>query len=83
MEPTLKKNLAQLKIGQKAVIDTFSDNKTALRLLEMGCVPGEIIELNNIAPLGDPIAITVSGYLLSLRKAEASTVQVTLHTTNN
>ena len=69
----LMKNLAQLKIGEKAVIDSFSDNKMALRLLEMGCTPGEIIVIDRIAPLGDPIAVSVSGYLLSLRKAEAST----------
>jgi ferrous iron transport protein A len=40
----------------------------------MGCLPGEKITLTKIAPLGDPIAITVSGYELSMRKAEASTV---------
>lgn len=76
-------NLARLKIGQRAIIDSFSDNQMALRLLEMGCIPGEIVEVNSIAPLGDPIAITVSGYLLSLRKAEASTVLVSLAAINN
>ena len=70
------KNLAQLKVGERAVIDSFSDNKIALRLLEMGCTPGEVIFIERIAPLGDPIAVSVSGYLLSLRKAEASTVLI-------
>ncbi len=50
----------------------------ALKLLEMGCTPGEVVKLDRIAPLGDPIAISVAGYLLSLRKAEASTVLVSL-----
>lgn len=72
------KNLAQLKIGQSAIIDSFTDKHMALKLLEMGCTPGEIVKLDRIAPLGDPIAISVAGYLLSLRKAEASTVLVSL-----
>ncbi len=70
------KNLAQLKIGQSAIIDSFTDKQMALKLLEMGCTPGEIVKLDRIAPLGDPIAISVAGYLLSLRIAEASTVLV-------
>jgi ferrous iron transport protein A len=70
------KNLSQLKIGQSAVIDSFTDKIMALKLLEMGCTPGEVVKLDRIAPLGDPIAISVSGYLLSLRKEEASTVLV-------
>ncbi|MFY9309211.1 MAG: FeoA family protein [Bacteroidia bacterium] len=71
-------NLSQLKLGQKAIIDSFTDSQMALKLLEMGCTPGEVISLDRIAPMGDPIAITVSGYLLSLRKAEASTVLVSV-----
>ncbi len=72
------KNLAELKIGQSAIIDSFTDKEMALKLLEMGCTPGEIVKLDRIAPLGDPIAISVAGYLLSLRKSEASTVLVSL-----
>ncbi|MDQ3047697.1 MAG: ferrous iron transport protein A [Bacteroidota bacterium] len=77
------KNLSQLKIGQSAIIDSFTDKVMALKLMEMGCTPGEIVSLDQIAPLGDPIAISVSGYLLSLRKEEASTVLVSLLTTKN
>ena len=72
------KNLSQLKVGQSAIIDSFTDKKMALKLLEMGCTPGEVVKLDRIAPMGDPIAITVSGYLLSLRKAEASTIMVSI-----
>lgn len=68
--------LDKLKIGQKASIKEFTDNFLSLKLIEMGCLPGETVKLSNIAPLGDPIAIEVSGYLLSLRKKEASTVVV-------
>ena len=70
------KNLSQLKIGQSAVIDSFTDTTMALKLLEMGCTPGEVVKLDRIAPMGDPIAISVSGYLLSLRKDEASTILI-------
>lgn len=76
-------NLSQLKVGQSAIIESFTDKHMALKLLEMGCTPGEVVTLQRIAPMGDPIAIAVSGYLLSLRKAEASTVLVSLLATNN
>ncbi len=72
------KNLAELKKGQSAIIDSFTDKVMALKLMEMGCTPGELVKLDQIAPMGDPIAISVSGYLLSLRKEEASTVLVYL-----
>ena len=44
--------------------------------MEMGCVPGEIICVDKIAPLGDPISVSVSGYILSLRKEEAANILV-------
>jgi len=44
----------------------------------MGCIPGEKIMVTRIAPLGDPIAIWVSGYQLSMRKDEAATIRVRL-----
>lgn len=72
----MKKNLAQVQVGNTAIIDSFSDEDMSLRLLEMGCLPGELIEVSHIAPLGDPIAVTVSGYKLSLRKKEAATIFV-------
>ena len=69
--------LSSLKVGDTAVIDSFTDNFISLKLMEMGCVPGEKVRVHKKAPLGDPIAISVSGYLLSLRKAEAAAVVVT------
>ena len=70
------RNLSQLKIGQSATIENFSDNYLSLKLLEMGCLPGELVTLNKIAPMGDPLLITVSGYSLTLRKSEAETVMI-------
>ena len=74
---TLKK-LSQLKLGESGIIDSFTDKDMSLKLLEMGCTPGELVTLDRIAPMGDPIAINVAGYLLSLRKEEASTVLVSV-----
>lgn len=70
--------LATLKIGQSATIQSFTDEFLSLKFIEMGCVPGEKIKLATIAPFGDPIAIEVSGYLLSIRKEDAATVLVKL-----
>jgi ferrous iron transport protein A len=68
--------LAELKKGQEAVIDSFTDPVLSIKLMEMGCIPGETVVLEKIAPLGDPIAVKVSGYLLSMRRSEASTIVV-------
>ncbi len=68
------KTLDKLKIGESGIIKSLSKKGLALKLIEMGCYPGEKITLTKIAPLGDPIAISISGYELSLRKDEASTV---------
>lgn len=50
--------------------------ETYLKLMEMGCVPGEDILLEQIAPFGDPISVKVSGYSLSLRLNEAEDIEV-------
>ena len=58
------------------IIDSFTTGDLLLKLMEMGCVPGETVCVEKIAPLGDPISIRVSGYLLSLRINEAETILV-------
>ncbi|MHA8066064.1 FeoA family protein [Aquirufa sp. ROCK2-A2] len=68
--------LADLKIGEKAEIIGFTDEILSLKLLEMGCLPGTEVELTHLAPFGDPIALKVSGYTLSMRKEEAATIEV-------
>ena len=68
--------LSELKQGQRAIIKSFTNNETYLKLMEMGCVPGESILLEQIAPFGDPISVKVSGYLLSLRIIEAEHIEV-------
>ena len=62
--------------GTVARILSFENNDLFLKLMEMGCVPGELVKVEQIAPLGDPISITVAGYNLSLRLNEADNIFV-------
>lgn len=66
--------LSQLEIGEQGIIKEFTDLEMSVKLMEMGCLPGELVRVERVAPLGDPIAVSVSGYQLSLRKKEASTI---------
>ena len=70
--------LSELKPGQEGVIKEFTSNELFLKLMEMGCVPGERILLEQVAPLGDPISVSVAGYHLSLRLNEAEHIYVEL-----
>ena len=70
------KSVADLNPGESAVISGFLDDTLSLKLLEMGCLPGQPIKLNFTAPLGDPICVSVAGYDLSLRLDEAITISV-------
>ncbi|MCX6207306.1 MAG: FeoA family protein [Bacteroidetes bacterium] len=70
------KRLSELAIGQKAEIISFEKDEIFIKLMEMGCVPGEIIKVEQKAPLGDPISISVAGYHLSLRINEANSIFV-------
>jgi len=70
------RTVADLRVGERAEILGFTDELLSLKLLEMGCLPGTEIELTHQAPFGDPIALKVSGYTLSMRKSEASTIEV-------
>jgi ferrous iron transport protein A len=66
--------LSELKQGAIGIVKEFTDLEMSVKLMEMGCLPGEEISVARVAPLGDPIAVNVSGYQLSLRKFEASTI---------
>lgn len=70
--------LTELKPGQEAIISQFATSEVSLKLLEMGCIPGERILVEQIAPLGDPISINIAGYSLSLRLSEADNILVNI-----
>lgn len=69
-------NLSQLKPGESGTIDSFTDLEMSVKLMEMGCLPGEVVRVERLAPLGCPIAVYVSGYQLCLRKSEASVINL-------
>lgn len=75
-EAVMMKRLSDIEVGKTVVIKSFENNDIFLKLMEMGCVPGEKIRIDQVAPLGDPIAISVSGYNLSLRLDEAQNIFV-------
>jgi len=69
--------LITLKKGERAKIKKVSGNSTLRqRLLKMGLVPGELIEVERVAPLGDPIDVLIKDYHLSLRKEEARCIEI-------
>lgn len=69
--------LDQLQPGYSArIIEVRGDDEAADRLMEMGLVEETEVKIIKFAPLGDPIEITVRGYHLTLRKAEAKNVEV-------
>ena len=71
-------SLSDLPIGQKARVVSFDlPPEQRQRLLEMGLTVGVEFQIVRFAPLGDPLEIKVRGYLLSLRKREASGIRVT------
>ena len=71
--------LSQLKPGEQGTICEFKESDIFIKLMEMGCVPGEKIILEQVAPMGDPISVLVSGYRLSLRINEAENILVKLN----
>jgi ferrous iron transport protein A len=71
------KKLSELEAGERGIIHSFEKDELYIKLLEMGCVPGEPVRVVQVAPLGDPISIEVSGYHLSLRISEADSIIVT------
>lgn len=67
----MKTRLADIKHGQKAVITDVSSIHVPLKLLEMGCLPGNSVELVQVAPFADPMYLNINGTHLALRKETA------------
>jgi ferrous iron transport protein A len=70
------KKLSEVEVGKTVIICSFENDEIFIKLMEMGCVPGEKVKIEQIAPLGDPISISVAGYNLSLRINEAENILV-------
>ncbi len=73
----MEKKLSELKPGERgAVVSVGGEGKIRRRLFDMGITPGAEVFIRKLAPLGDPIEITLRGYELTLRKSEADCVAV-------
>lgn len=70
------RRLSEIGVGKTVLVKHFEKDDIFLKLMEMGCIPGETIKIDQLAPMGDPISITVAGYHLSLRLDEAEKVWV-------
>ena len=71
------KTLKDVAVGEKAIVKRLSGEGTLKRrIMDMGVTKGVEIFVRKVAPLGDPIEVTVRGYELSLRKAEAENILV-------
>ncbi|WP_019037801.1 FeoA family protein [Psychroflexus tropicus] len=70
--------IASLKKGQKAIIGEMNSDDIPLKLLEMGCLPGNEVELIQIAPFNDPLYLNINETYLSIRRETAMLVNVEL-----
>jgi DtxR family Mn-dependent transcriptional regulator len=74
---TTARLLKDLEPGQKGkVLKVNARGETNKRIVEMGIIPGAVVEVERVAPLGDPMDIKVKGYHLSLRKDEAEGIEI-------
>jgi ferrous iron transport protein A len=70
-------NLRNVPVGSTAkVVKIHGEGAVKRRIMDMGITKGVEIYVRKVAPLGDPIEITVRGYELSLRKADAESIEV-------
>jgi ferrous iron transport protein A len=74
--------IAQLKIGQKGILSDFNIDEIPLKLLEMGCLPGNSVELIQIAPFGCPLYFIVNDSHVAIRLETAKEITVVIESTN-
>ena len=72
----MQTSIAQLKIGQKAIIKDFDIDDVPLKLIEMGCLPGNFVEILQVAPFGDPLFLNVNDSHLAIRLETACKINV-------
>ncbi|HBA94127.1 MAG TPA: ferrous iron transport protein A [Ruminococcaceae bacterium] len=71
------KTLKEIKVGQDATVKKIhGEGALRRRIMDMGITKGVNIHIRKVAPLGDPMEITVRGYELSIRKADAQLIEV-------
>lgn len=71
------KTLREVKIGETVTVKKLhGEGAVKRRIMDMGITKGTQVNIRKVAPLGDPVEITVRGYELSLRKADAEMIEV-------
>ena len=73
----METSIASLRVGERGIIEEISFDDIPLSLLEMGCLPGESVELLQRAPLHDPLYIRVNGSHLAIRTETAAQILIT------
>ena len=79
----MQNTIHTLKKGEKAIIKDFDIDLIPLKLLEMGCLPGNLVELLQIAPFGDPLYLDINGSHVAIRVETAREIEVELINTNS
>ena len=78
----MQNTIHTLKKGDKAIIKDFDIDLIPLKLLEMGCLPGSLVELLQIAPFGDPLYLDINGSHVAIRVETAREIEVELIKSN-
>ncbi len=74
----MRTTIANLQKGQIAIIKDFDADVIPLKLLEMGCLPGNTVQLLQVAPFGDPLYLDINGSHLAIRIETALEIEVEL-----
>lgn len=74
----MKLTVAHLQRGQRGIIKEFIADNIPLKLLEMGCLPGNLVELVQTAPFRDPMYLNINGSHLAIRKETALLIEIEL-----
>ena len=72
----MKKTVAHLQKGEKAIIADVATDLVPLKLLEMGCLPGNEVELLQLAPFADPMYVNINGCHLAIRIETAVHIEI-------
>ena len=78
----MRTTIHSLKKGDKAIIKDFDIDAVPLKLLEMGCLPGNLVELLQTAPFGDPLYLNINGSHVAIREETAKEIDVDIIKTN-
>lgn len=71
------KTLRQVKVGETVkIVKLHGEGAVKRRIMDMGLTKGTEVHIRKVAPLGDPVEVTVRGYELSLRKADAEMIEI-------